>query len=393
MNQSNLPPEPDERGDRSVDARLRDAAVPPGLEARLDLATLFDDSGIDRVLARVEPPAGLAERVRGAFESLDRPPLVAAMRAAWQRDGEAATGSPVVRRTLPRWVRSGLALATDLATTGAAVAAVVLLMATLFVAGTRASRWLATPARFLERDVARDARADGAGALGREPAADVAVEGRPAPGVGQPGRGPGGGESDEPVANAVAAAPSPVATAAVPEQDQAEATPEATRPAGRAADLVRGFPAVVSSGESWTAGAGVRIVTLPSPLRAVPRVRGYDILFELAHGEQPFVDPAADPALAQDQPPIGMRTDSFDRLSERLAWEGRPAARGPRRTSATLRVEDVLAALPARGGDATAATPTVSVTAVRSLRSTPGSLFVEVAAATPGPGGEPSTCW
>lgn len=385
MNQPNQPPDPDDLGHRSVDARLRDAAVPPGLGARLDLAVLFDDSGIDRVLARVEPPAGLADRVRGAFESLDRPPLVAAMRAAWQRDGEPAAGSPGVRRTLPRWVRSGLALGVDLATTGAAVAAVVLLVATLVFAGTRASRWLAAPARVVPA-VARDARGARDGTAGGEPAADVVAGRRPGH---ESAGGSGSGESGGPLPDAIAAAGSPVA-AAGPAEDGPEAIPETTRPSGRSADLVRGFPAVVSAGESWAAGSGVRVVTLPAAPRTVPRVRGYDILFELAHGEQPFIDPAADPALAQDHPPVGLRTDSFDRLLERLAREGgRESSRGPRRTAPPLRVEEILAALPARGGDGTAATPTVSVTAVRSLRSTPGSLFVEVAGATPGPGGEP----
>jgi len=69
-----------------------------------------------------------------------------------------------------------------------------------------------------------------------------------------------------------------------------------------------------------------------------PRVRGYDLLFQLKHGEHPFVAPAAHAELATSRVPLTFRTASYD-LALRKVREGHlPAAD-------EIRVEDFLAAV------------------------------------------------
>jgi hypothetical protein len=70
---------------------------------------------------------------------------------------------------------------------------------------------------------------------------------------------------------------------------------------------------------------------------AAPRVRGYDLLFQLRHNEHPFVLTGADKSLDVSQVPLTFRTASYDRSLARVA-EGRLP------TSDEVRVEDFLAA-------------------------------------------------
>ncbi len=68
-----------------------------------------------------------------------------------------------------------------------------------------------------------------------------------------------------------------------------------------------------------------------------PRVRGYDLLFQLKHGEHPFASPAAHPDLTTSRVPLTFRTASYD-LALRNIQDGHlPAAD-------EVRVEDFLAA-------------------------------------------------
>jgi Ca-activated chloride channel family protein len=70
---------------------------------------------------------------------------------------------------------------------------------------------------------------------------------------------------------------------------------------------------------------------------APPRVRGYDLLFELKHGEHPFVVPSADASLATNDLPFAFRTASFDRALDQVRSGNLPAAN-------EIRIEDFLAA-------------------------------------------------
>ncbi len=77
----------------------------------------------------------------------------------------------------------------------------------------------------------------------------------------------------------------------------------------------------------------------PMPRGIVPpRARGYDLLFQLKHGEHPFVSPAAHKDLATSRAPFTFRTTSFDLALQR-------ARSGQLLASEEIRVEDFLAAM------------------------------------------------
>ena len=95
-----------------------------------------------------------------------------------------------------------------------------------------------------------------------------------------------------------------------------------------------------------TLGAGGRLERLPEldaldnlqPYGiAPPRVPGYDLLFQLKHGEHPFVSPAAHKDLLSSRMPFTFRTTSYD-----LAVRGAQAGQMP--PADEIRVEDFLAA-------------------------------------------------
>ena len=70
---------------------------------------------------------------------------------------------------------------------------------------------------------------------------------------------------------------------------------------------------------------------------APPRVRGYDLLFHLRHGEHPFAPPAAHAELASSKMPFTFRTASYD-----LAVDNAQAGQLP--PAEEIRPEDFLAA-------------------------------------------------
>jgi len=68
-----------------------------------------------------------------------------------------------------------------------------------------------------------------------------------------------------------------------------------------------------------------------------PMVKGYDLLFQLRHGEHPFVLPAANASLRVSRVPFNFRTISYDQTARGVASGRLPAAN-------EVRVEDFLAA-------------------------------------------------
>jgi hypothetical protein len=368
--------------DKPLDARLRDVPVPAGILGRVTLAAVFDDAAIDRLLARVEVPAGLEQRVRKtARAGLIAVPLRAD--SSLHRAGGRAEG-PEGRSAASSGRRRIWLTLVDLVADGGAVAIALSIVALMFLAGTELSRRLAAPAP-LEQRVAVDA-----GTAPRPLADDASPKAggkRVASGeVSQAGAVVAGG--------GVAAARSPGdvgngrrSRASVAPSMAATRSGDAGQAAAHTADIeVRAAPSSPSMASAEPRGgrAGIRAVFLPAAGRQVPRVPGFDIAFEMAHGESPFIDPALDPVLAVDHPPLSLHTDSFDRLCESL-WRdrGRPIGRRPRRAGEpSVRVEEILAALPA----ATAAAgpgPGLSINGVRSLRAAAGSLLVEVCVTAP----------
>jgi hypothetical protein len=380
-----------DEGEPAIDAGLRDVPVPEGLPQRVAPAALFDDAAIDRMLLRVDVPAGLGDRVRAGCSAavpglLDAvPPPVTAARPRGGR-------FPAVRRI----GRSLVAISADFG----AVAVALGLVAAMFLAGTELSRRMAAP-------VAIRPRSPGAGGPVDPENAGAAVL---AAGSTRSGAAGAADPTEVPLPRPAAAgrSTSPPATAAL-----------ATASGGDAGGGGSGSPAAPTVAEvevraapdttGWVeqpraAGRkGMRTVALPEGGRAVPRTKGFDLVFEMTHGEPPFVDPGANPSLAVDRPPLVLRTGAFDALVEQNARELRSRrARGTvgrkaaplGATPGAAAVEELLAALPPPW-DAVAAVPPpsvaaaqparMSISAVRSLRAEPAGTLVEICAAPPQP--------
>jgi hypothetical protein len=112
--------------------------------------------------------------------------------------------------------------------------------------------------------------------------------------------------------------------------------------------------------------------------RRVPRERGFDLAFEIQHGESPFIDPSA-PSLAVDTPPLAAATDSFDAVLE-------ATAAGDRVRGDEVRAEHVVAAMTG-AVPAVGPAPVVTLHGVQSLRRAPTSILVDVAVTAPTIGG------
>lgn len=330
--------------DAWIDAALRAVEVPPDLAAGLRPERLFDDRTLDRVLVEVAVPAGLSTSVRV-------PDAVVPA-----RDGGGRIAAPAWSGPTRRWFR-------ELARDGMAVALAVGFIVTMFFVGMSltdmATRATAEP-RLARSPGSRAAR--GEGRAGSEPVEREAVDttdgGR---------RGP------------LDAPPRDIAPDLGLVADQRPAAAE-TAPAVRTAPMpmVDGFD---PRGRAVAGPSrGMQIVPdddAGSMRRNVPRMRGFDLAFEMAHGEQPFVDPSIAPDLAIDRPPLSVASDSFDRV-----W---PLPPGRRRVAALagLRVEHVVAALTPDPAPPGVHEPLVSLSAVRSIRPGRPTYLVEVRVDTP----------
>ena len=124
-----------------------------------------------------------------------------------------------------------------------------------------------------------------------------------------------------------------------------EATAVAAEPAAQSkapgADV-----APVAAVEPKALGADGALARLPDldvfasePIRGIapPLVEGYDLLFQLKHGEHPFVSPGDHQSLAETKLPFSFRTASYDRAVSSLESGQLPAAD-------EIRVEDFIAA-------------------------------------------------
>ena len=336
--------------DPVIDARLRDVRVPSSLPARLAASVVFDDTAIDRIINDVTLPPGLMNRLQtggrtttsrgGGAIDLDR------VRTASASDHGR-------RNPWHRTARRAATIGRDALAVGCALVCGWL----FFAAGQGFSARLAGSPRSQASTPLRSATTVSDEAVARrEPRyADPA----PSP---APGRTP----DDTPRAVAMSSsAPAKDSTA-----DVAAATPEpaAIEVRGAAVGVPATSPALPTSAPLMPVPAGLS--------RFVPRVAGFDLAFEMAHGESPFVDPAA-AGLATDVPPLVVATDSFDRLrfrSRRSAWR-------------SLKTEHVLAAIDgpdaARPGANDVGLDVRGMRSLRGIRDAP-TILVEVAV-TAGP--------
>ena len=328
--------------DRRMDEALRNVPLPAGLTDRVAPETLFEDAALDRLLGRVVLPEGLADRVRAAAFTPAPGRGVDLDRAAGILP-VAATG-PQDRRPLGR-------LAGALARPAVSVAVSLAAIGGLVLVGLDFSRRLEPAAQ-------RPALV-----LNPESVAPAVTPRETAIGMSADEAGPSLEPSD-PLANATVPAESAVADLVV----------TAPGPFTESPPIVRG--AAVGAADALPAGTSMRIVPIPrsEPRRGVPRVAGFDMAFEMSHGESPFIDPRAAATLQVDRPPLTMRTDAFETLV---------AGRKPRSAGATsLRTEELVAALPTPVRSAVAG-PQIVMRGVRSLRGRPESCLVEVCVTAP----------
>jgi hypothetical protein len=359
------------RHDGPVDAKLRNVPVPAGIAGRMAVESLFDDAAIDRLLAAVSVPSGLAPRVRRSLAQAGDERLLSTAPVPDR-------GGPARRAGRPRG--AAVRVLRELLLDGAALAAALTIVVGMFMAGTALSRRLA-PATGRETGP----QAAPVAAAARPPAA--ARTNRPAPRA-----------ADQASVVAETAPPAlPPATARLASPDapnvggDGSAEPAAAATARRPATVRAAPPPAAPDGLPARRGRGaaVRTVLLPEATRKAPRSAGYDLAFEMAHGEAPFVDPRV-PGLDLDRPPLSVRCDSFDMIAVGLGAGGRAAAARPRRGDpAAARVEEFLAAVsPPAPEDEAAATEQagvrLSVGAMRSLRAHPETMLVELCA-TAGP--------
>jgi len=359
-----------------IDEALRNVSLPPDWNGRLRPEVLFADPQIDRLLADVAVPADLGERIRGGF---DRQP-------GRRQDGTidlgrmAGTVPPAGQGVAPRlrrrfraavWLSVQPGALGGLVREAAAVAASLGLMVLVTMAGIEFSRRLEGGPKVARRGEAARASAAAPSELPRKFSAPAAAP-APAPALTD------GGAAWPP---AVASAPMPGggASGRSPEPGANDPDPEAVAEAGGSPpspESAVGEAAVVRAAPAWPdppgspGGLGLSTVEIPSAARrSVPRVRGYDLAFEMTTGEQPFVDPAAAASLVVDRPLLTLQTDGFDAVVT-----ARPGTR--------IRAEQVLAAIPPAAVVAPEAGPLrLDIHEVRSRRKIQGrpTVLLEVA--------------
>jgi len=324
--------------DAEIDSVLRSVPMPPTVAERLGPDRLFDDGTIDRLLVELPVPSGGSGRLH--------PPFALTGGAA-----SRPAAIPMVRR---RAVWGPLRrFGQDAAAVGAALG----LTAALLLAGM----WFADPPTTAVGRQARTTDRSVPHPPSLAPAADPARPSRPEIAATTPDQPTAGrrreadGGADTPP---VARRPPPVRAAPLPV-------------AGHAGSDVVGARRGPFTGMQVVAEGGRPGATR----RTVPKQRGFDLAFAMAHGEQPFVDPSVSPALAVDHPPLSVATSSFDR-----AW---PLPPGRERLEAVdgLLTEHLLAALsaPAPVGEK----PLVAIHAVRSLRPGRPTYVVEFTVRAP----------
>jgi len=379
------PDSADDAADGAIDARLRSVPLPSGLEARIAPEQLFADAALDQLLVRVEIPAGLVARLRRAVCS----EVEAGSTIHIQGGARLVHRAPHVNRSgrairIPRWAQS---FAADCIPVALALGCVV----GLFYAGSELSRRLSKssvgegmgPADRSDFSVVDPVAGDRHSP--QSPENQKLVANRLAKNLGS------SSDPSEAVAASSASVgiPSIVAWAEKPKPPSVRGSPDAIR---SFATGVRGSAGRLSPIQNGTATAFTGMQVVPGPRRsdrlharrAVPRVRGFDLAFEMAHGEAPFVDPSLAPVLAVDHPPLSVRTDSFDSL---FAIGLSPFGQLKRRASEieSLRVEDVLAAIPAAAlpAEGNRDQPRLELQAFPSLRQGISTEILEVSVTVP----------
>ncbi len=382
--------------DHMIDDALRSVPLPDSLESRLQPEALFNDASLDRLLIGVTVPAGLGKRIHSAVhghQSQRRDGAIDLSRfAALAGRGGLTDALPVVRPDRPPRRMSLAGLGRDIVSVATALG----LVGVLTLAGIEFSRQLegdpAAPRSITQlnftdpidetagdRPLRMSVHGHAWGGANSALAVPTVVmpeavrDGVPSGSAGSGMKWPSAGN---PMAEGGVADP----------RDADPIVPErlpTVRGAAVASGLQGGMGGMRGMGGIFGATTLATVEVPTAVRRSVPRVLGYDLPFEMATGEQPFVDPGANPVLAVDHPPLTLRLDGFE-----------AATAVDRGNLARIRAEDVLAAVPAIPFvPSVASSVRLGIHEVLGLRSMGGarSVLVEVAAsAGPVRGGDRS---
>lgn len=387
-----------------MDQQVRGVPVPVDLEQRLSLDELFSDAAIDRLLASVDAPPDMIVRLHAALViekakqhvpadrrrplstsvggiDLDRAAefVIPTSAAVFPANAHANLGSVVSPSIRSRWDkvnwqrtrRFARALANDFGVTAVLLFAVI----GTFLGGMELSQRLAAPVVNTGRKSAENNSVTDTKSLESKGTRDELLPALPqtqflknAQQVAVPA------DHKQQLAQAENGSPAELAL-----HERGNASTTAAESIGPLS--VRGAPSPFAIGQA-PVFSGLRFLPMPrEPSRAVPRVRGYDLAFEMAHGEAPFVDPSLTAALSIHQPPLSLRTDSFDSLLVSSSFKQRMPA------FASLRVEEILAAIPATSKNSVRrqqpsetdhSALQVAIAGTRSLRLSPPTDLIEV---------------
>jgi hypothetical protein len=313
-------------GDTWIDDALRNVALPAGLLPKLRAIAAQDDAELDRALCDVTTPPGLLDRLRsiGSGDEVDVDDEL--------RHVVLPVSLAERLRRIPAAVRQSKR--TKIVVRRFAIAASLLLAAGVgYLAAI-------SPALF-DR--------------GRQPIVDNRpVAGQPATDATQPKRNrpiPAPAVVKEDQIEVVQEAPPSDAVrneSVVEQSNVANSQPPPQVAESRSNDARR----LSNEGEQNALvpdvlGAGMAadrlpsLESMPTPVwrgMTPPRVRGYDLRFQLTHGVHPFVSPAANPALETCPVPLVTSSSSFDATLAMVAERKLPA---PHR----IRTEEFLAAM------------------------------------------------
>ena len=333
----------------SLDEQLRSVALPPGLLDRLRAATAlgdaaWDDSALDRALSDVPLPVELLARLReiatlgdaeidhrlrdvpvpeGLLEelrligSLAEPDLDAALRDVPLPLGMRPRLGRNVRWQTQRTQWIGLAVAASL-------------LITVSIVG-----WLIST-QHGNQQAGADPKADNHTLASQIDLRNGANRPNsvPAPG-GIAAKAPSENGSEHHVANVPANNGSQHNS--VPSGNGSGladgGSPQAPNPLAKPANVESVFGGQIDSPPDLNA----LVPDLVNRGFSGPRVKQYDLAFELLHGVHPFVNPAASPLLRECRVPTEMSTASYDLVGRTLQAGAWPVA-------SQIRVEDFLAA-------------------------------------------------
>lgn len=395
--------------ERDIDRILCDVPLPTLLLKAVSVEAVWSDEVLDQLMQHVEIPHDLHARMKNSLNAketnrrrsvdLERKNIEPASQSQQRWEGRdesvrkaalpsdslwsSLTHNRVANQVYRKRPRRISVLSLEFVRECAAVAAILMLICGTFFSGTLLSRWLSNGSRMVAGTTANPSG----------PAGSLHTEFRATPGTqGLPSKQQNvsiaprllGVRENESTSNVSAPMPDKNLqnTPSLESLSESSSAQETTRPGtgiSRTASDVLGSPLGTDRTGSIVKGAeGMRLISGPRlSHRAIPRVRGYDLGFEMTYGESPFVDPSIAVELSTSRPPLGFATDSFDAIAATLRTKGFATA------AKSARVEDFLAATGSQTKKMSSTEVTLEARLIRSLRTNQLTHIVEFVIESP----------